>query len=104
MKVSNFFILTFIGSDNNENITDIILNESNLSSFEVSEDLLFFTTWNNNKIWMCDLKKKKFESIYEINNDKIFASSISVLKHEGLKYLFVSLSDGKLLYFKIKCT
>ena len=86
-----------------ENTTEIILSEINISCFEVNDDLLFYSCWNNNKIWFCDLKKKKFEGIYEINNDQIFATSICVLKNQGIKYLFVSLSDGKILYFKLKC-
>ena len=80
----------------------VILHDSLLiSAFDVSNDIMIFSQWDSNKISIFNFKNKKIEFLYEFEPG-VTCSSISFLKSEGNKFLFIALSNGKMLFYKLK--
>jgi hypothetical protein len=80
---------------------EFLLYEVLISSFNISDDLMIFSQWNINKLFIFSLKTRKTQVLCEFD-DQVFCSSIAFLKYEGIKFLLAALSNGKLLYYKIK--
>jgi hypothetical protein len=80
---------------------EFLLYEVIISSFNISDDLMIYSQWNINKLFIFSLKTKKSQVLFEFD-EQIFCSSIAFLKSEGNKFLLAALSNGKLLYYKIK--
>jgi hypothetical protein len=80
---------------------EILYDDLLISSFAVSDDLIVFSQWNISKLFIYSLKTKKLEILCEFE-ESLSCPSISFLKNEGIKFLFVALSNGKMLYYKLK--
>ena len=82
---------------------EVLSDAFNLSCFDVSESLVAFSDWRSADINLLSTKTKKIEKLISVNEgNSAFISSLLFVKEEGAKYLFASLSSGKLLKFKMK--
>ncbi len=82
---------------------EILLEDVLISSFAITDDMIIFSKWDDSKIFIYSMKTKKVEVLCEYE-DYLSCSSISFLKSEGIKFLFVVLSNGKMLFYKLKST
>ncbi len=96
---TNNLLLKYDLNSNLEDLPDVILSDVEICAFNIKRDLLVFSSWNSQKIYSYDLKTKSKEVLFELE-DNIFANSISFLHNENGRYLFIALSNGKLLFFK----
>jgi hypothetical protein len=100
----NNILLRYKMSDliNSKNISpELICDDVLISYFNISDDLLIYSQWNSNKIFIYSFKTKKTEILCEFD---VTASctGIQVIKNEGIKFLFIAFSNGKMYYFKLK--
>jgi DNA damage-binding protein 1 len=72
-----------------------------ISAFDVTGNIMIFSTWDSNKIYIYSLNNKKINQLHEYD-DSLFANSIAFVKNDGIKFLFIALSNGKMLYYKLK--
>ncbi len=88
--------------ESNPLFTPEILSDSLLiSSFAVSDDMIIFSQWNSTRIFIYSLKTKKIETLCEYE-ESLSCPSICFMKNEGIKFLFIVLSNGKMLFYKLK--
>jgi hypothetical protein len=95
--------------DNRKNINftteppmpEILLDDAFISDFDVSGDIIIYSEWRSNNIFILNIKNRKIEILTTFEKD-LFISSIVFMKNEGLKFLFVVLSNGKMLFYKLK--
>ena len=80
---------------------EILSDEVLISAFNVSDDMLVYSQWNDNRVCIYSLKTKKTEVMCEYDMS-VSCSSIAFLKCDGIKFLFIALSNGKMLYYKLK--
>jgi hypothetical protein len=85
----------------NHNNPEILNDEVVISSFDVTENMLIYSTWNSNLIYILNINSKKVFPLCEYEEDA-FISSLSFIKNDGIKFLFVALSNGKMLFYKLK--
>jgi hypothetical protein len=101
-KLSRFNLFKLLEKINDE-IEDIIISNTLISAFDVSDNnVLIFSTWNSNKIFIHNLKNKRLEILTELDDNDSFCNGVVFLKNEGSKYLFLSISNGKMLFYKQK--
>ena len=81
-----------------------IFNSKNISSFGVCKYFIIYSEWDKNNlgIYTINTGKNCVMNITESSKDFSLISSIEILKVNGLRFVLVSLSNGKLLYFKLK--
>jgi len=96
---TNNLLLKYDLNSNLEDLPDVIISDVEICAFNIKRDLLVFSLWNSQNIFSYDLKTKKKEVLFELE-ENIFANSISFLNNENGRYLFIALSNGKLLFFK----
>ena len=118
-KTSNLFIFdnknklikySLIEDKNKIELKEIIFENIFISSFDVSQYFLIYSLWNNNNLFIYTLynenldKKEKNNLLCSIdeNVNYIQISNIQIFKKDGIKFFFVSLSNGKMLYYKLK--
>ena len=83
----------------NEDLPDVCISDCEVSAFGIKRTLLVFSLWNSEKIYTLDLKTRKKEVLIQIE-EGAFANNIVFTNNEYGRYLFISLSNGKLLFFK----
>ena len=66
---------------------------------EISMGYIIFSVWDENKIQIYSIKSKTTKEFLKLESD-IFVSSIVTMKSEGRKFLFVSFSNGRILFYK----
>ena len=84
--------------------TKEILDNINMSSFGVCKYFIIYSEWDKNNlgIYTINTGKKAYMNIVEPSKDFAQITSIEIIKVEGLRFILLSLSNGKLLYFKLK--
>ena len=90
--------------DINLNKTSIILENIDITAFDISQYFIIYSLWNENNIYIYSIHTgcvNVFCNIDENTND-VLISSIQIIKKEGIKFVFVSLSNGKMMFFKLK--
>ena len=92
--------------DNNGTIISAkeIFNNINMCSFGVCKYFIIYSEWDKNKLGVYTINTGKISSMKIMESSKDFAqiSSIEIIKIQGLRFILLSLSNGKLLYFKLK--
>ena len=83
---------------------EIIFNNINMSSFGVCKYFIIYSEWDkkNLGIYTINTKKNYVLNLAESSKDFAQISSIEIIKVKGLRFILLSLSNGKLLYFKLK--
>ena len=84
--------------------TKEILDNINMSSFNVCKYFIIYSEWDKNNlgIYTINTGKNCVMNIVEPSKDFSQISSIEIIKVNGLRFILLSLSNGKLLYFKLK--
>ena len=78
---------------------EIILENVMISAMDISLDYIIYSTWDSNKIKIFSIKTKIKKDFLEVEEEN-FVNSIVVIKSDGMKFLFIALSSGKLLFYK----
>ncbi len=90
------------------NEVTIILSNVYISAFDVSTYFLIYGLWESNNIYIYSFVNNINENNNQIlcsideNVQYIQISSIQIIKKESIKFFFISLSNGKMLYYKLK--
>ena len=81
-----------------------LLNDVNISSFGLCKYFIIYSQWDSTKLGIYSINTGKNNFMGEIDNslDYVQISSIEIIKIEGIRFIIISLSNGKLLYFKLK--
>ena len=92
--------------DKNGKINETIelLNDVYICSFDVCQYFIIYSLWDSNNIHVYSLNSKKDRNI-NISDEPleyIRISSIQIFKNDSIHYIFISLSNGKLIYFQLK--
>ena len=82
----------------------IILKDVDISAFDITSLFLIYGLWTESNIYLYSINTGKINILGNIkeNVNDILISSIQVIKNEGDKFVFVSLSNGKMLFYKLK--
>ena len=92
--------------DNTGSISEAkaLFNGINMSSFGVCKYFIIYSEWDkkNLSIYTINTKKNYVLNLAESSKDFAQISSIEIIKVNGLRFVLLSLSNGKLLYFKLK--
>ena len=92
--------------DNTGSISEAkaLFNGINMSSFGVCKYFIIYSEWDkkNLSIYTINTKKNYVLNLAESSKDFSQISSIEIIKVNGLRFVLLSLSNGKLLYFKLK--
>ena len=75
-----------------------------MSSFGICKYFIIYSEWDKNYLGCYSINTGKNSIINIVESSKDFAqiTSIEIIKIEGLRFVLVSLSNGKLLYLKLK--
>ncbi len=84
-----------------ENFTEykIIAENVNISAMDVSMNFVIYSVWDENKVYILSINSGTTKLFMEIEKD-IFINSVLIIKNEGMKYLFIAFSNGKILFYK----
>jgi DNA damage-binding protein 1 len=84
--------------------TKIILKDVDISAFDITSLFLIYGLWTESNIYLYSINTGEINILGNIkeNVNDILISSIQVIKNEGDKFVFVSLSNGKMLFYKLK--
>jgi hypothetical protein len=76
----------------------------NMSSFGVCKYFIIYSQWDTNNLGIYTINTKKNATMNIVESSKDFAqiTAIEIIKKDGLRFVLLSLSNGKLLYFKLK--
>ena len=102
---NNKKFLTFKIDENGQIIYNKeLLNNVNISSFGMCKYFIIYSQWDNNNLGIYSINTGKNNFMGKIDNslDYVQVSSIEIIKIEGIRFIIISLSHGKLLYFKLK--
>lgn len=77
----------------------ILLENVMISAFDLSMNYVVYSVWNENKIFILSVNSLVNKLFLEYEQD-LFVNSILIIKNEGMKFLFVSFSNGKILFYK----
>ncbi len=94
----------------NESISEVskILENVYISAFDISTHFLIYSLWESDNIYILSFTKNSNQNNNQIlcsideNVKYIQISSIQILKKDDMKFFFISLSNGKMLYYKLK--
>jgi len=78
---------------------EVLLENTLISSMDISLGYIIYSIWDENNIKIFSLKTKTTKEFLKLESD-VFVSSIVIMKCEGKKFLFVSLSNGRILFYK----
>ena len=111
-KLSKLFVysnnkkLKYLKIDINGHIIeeDDILENILICSFDICKYFLIYSLWDSNylNIYSFNSKENKLINIPNEPMDYIKISSIQIIKNELIHFIFISLSNGKLIYFQLK--
>ena len=82
-----------------------ILKDVSICSFDVCKYFMVYSLWESNYLYIYSFNTKEIKNINISSDDQldyIKISSIQIFKHELIHYIFLSLSNGKLIYFQLK--
>ena len=80
-----------------------ILNNVNMTSFGLCKYFIIYSQWDTNNLGIYSINTKKNNYIYKLDSlNYIQISSIEIIKIEGIRFVVISLSNGKLIYLKLK--
>ena len=98
------FIYFKIDSTGSISEAKALFNGINMSSFGVCKYFIIYSEWDkkNLSIYTINTKKNYVLNLAESSKDFAQISSIEIIKVNGLRFVLLSLSNGKLLYFKLK--
>ena len=92
--------------DKNGKITEIneLLKDVSISAFDVCQYFIVYSLWDSNCLHVYSIKSQKDKNINISDEqlDYIKISSIQIFKNNLIHYIFISLSNGKLIYFQLK--
>ena len=92
--------------DENGNISEIkeLIKDVNISSFGLCQYFLIYSLLDSNKLGIYSINTNKTNFLNEIDEslDYVNVTSIEIMKIEGIRYVIIALSNGRLLYFKLK--
>ena len=92
--------------EKNEKISEIneIFKNLYISAFDVCRYFIIYSLWDSNKLFIYSLNSKitKTINISDETLDYTKISSIQIFKNDLFYYIFISLSNGKLIYYKLK--
>ena len=89
--------------NNNEIDYECILSNVEISAFDISNYFIVYSTWDSNTINLYSFSTKNIQCLCTVDDDfDVHTSSIQIIKKDGNKFIFISLSNGKMLYFKLK--
>ena len=92
--------------DINGNITEVIdiLKNVSISAFDICKYFIIYSLWDSNNLYIYSINSKltKNLTISDETLDYTKISSIQIFKNESFHYIFISLSNGKLIYFQLK--
>jgi hypothetical protein len=103
-SIASFYINEKQNNDKEDNeilSPEIIAEDLQISAMDITKDMIIYSLWDQNKVFIHNLKVKKVQILTEYEED-VFVSSIAFIKNEGIKFLFIALSNGKMLFYKIK--
>jgi len=86
-------------SNENSNLYKILAENVLISAIDVSMNYIIYSVWNENKIYILSINSGTIKVFLEIEQD-IFVNSILIIKNEGMKFLFIAFSNGKILFYK----
>lgn len=78
---------------------EILVENVSISAMEISLNFIIYSVWEENKIYLYSIKTKANKEFMQVESEA-FVNSMLILKSEGLKFLFISFSNGKLLFYK----
>jgi hypothetical protein len=81
---------------------EILLENTSISAMDISMGFIIYSVWDENVIQIFSLSSKTTKEFHKLDNDE-FVSSIIIMKSEGKKFLFISLSNGRILFYKFNC-
>ena len=96
------YILDSKGNINNH---ICILKDLSICSFDVCKYYMVYSLWDSNYLYIYSFNSKETKTINILSDeqlDYIKISSIQIFKQELIHYIFLSLSNGKLIYFQLK--
>jgi hypothetical protein len=102
---NNKRFLSFQINENGEIMSNKeLLNNVNISSFGICKYFIIYSQWDSDKlgIYTINTNKNNFMSKFDNSLDFVQISSIEIIKIEGIRFVILSLSNGKLIYFKLK--
>ena len=80
-----------------------LLNNVNISSFGICKYFIIYSQWDTNNLGIYSINTEKNNFISKIDSsDYVQISSIEIIKIEGIRFVIISLSNGKLVYLKLK--
>ena len=81
-----------------------ILKDISICSFDVCQYFIIYSLWDSNNLFIYSINSKVIKNINISDESLDFTkiSSIQIFKNELLYYIFISLSNGKLIYFQLK--
>ncbi len=77
----------------------ILLENVMICALDVSMNYLIYSVWNENNIYILSINNMTNKLFMEFEQD-LFVNSLLVIKSEGMKFLFISFSNGKILFYK----
>ena len=103
---SNDKVLKSIAIDKKGNICKSldILKDVSISAFDVCKYFIVYSLWDSNNLYIYSInsKENKIINLSDESLDFTKISSIQIFKNELFHYIFISLSNGKLIYFQLK--
>jgi hypothetical protein len=85
-------------NESNEKI-EILMENTSISAMDISMGYLIYSIWDENLIKILSLNSNTSKEFIKLENNE-FVSSIVIMKSEGKKFLFISLSNGRILFYK----
>ena len=80
-----------------------LLNNVNMTSFGICKYFIIYSQWDTNNLGIYSINTGKNNFISKLDSsDYIQISSIEIIKIEGIRFVIISLSNGKLVYLKLK--
>lgn len=83
----------------NDEEKNILLENVMISAMDVSMNYFIYSVWNENKIYILSINNLTNKLFIEYEED-LFVNSLLIMKSEGMKFLFISFSNGKILFYK----
>jgi DNA damage-binding protein 1 len=85
----------------NKQQPEVLNDDILMSAFDISENMLIFSQWGSNYVSILNISSKKVFQLCEFE-EEAFTNSISFIENDGIKFLFIALSNGKMLFYKLR--
>lgn len=103
---NNYLVKYDLNSIMNDNIPfteyspEFVLEDLQISAFTAFDEIIIYSLWDDYRIFIYNKKAKRTEILTEYDSESEFVTGIVIFKHDGAHFLYVSLSSGKLLFYK----